>query len=60
MAKKIQLTLNELKNLMRLSYEEGNNYAYYCMLFSHEKQDSAKDLAIEKILRNKKITTQRL
>ena len=51
MAEKLY-TESEVKKLMQLAYDKGNNYAYYCTIYPHERKDSARELAIENILKN--------
>lgn len=41
MAEKLY-TESEVKKLMRLAYDKGNNYAYYYTIYPHERKDSAR------------------
>lgn len=50
MAEKVY-TESEVKKLMGLAYDEGNNYAYYCTIYPHERKDSAREVAIDNILK---------
>lgn len=53
MAEKLY-TESEVKELMRLAYDKGNNYAYYCMVYpeSDANKEKAEQFAIEGILKN--------
>ena len=43
MAEKVY-TESEVKKLMRLAYDNGNNYAYYCTIYPHERKDNTFNL----------------